>query len=577
MEFSSIKDKLMQEFPKFHNENGKPANWHSNESLLAAIEKIAQPGMLTLETGAGYSTVIFALKECKHISITPSREQTELISTYVEQNKGSMQNVEFRIGSSTEILPAIDKKNLDVVFVDGAHRFPFPILDWFYGTNALKQNGYLIIDDVDIVSCYMLVQFMKTDPHWRVVEVNQTYAIFKKVGDLQYSGDWAKQPFSSNKVFNLTDFITIFDRGNEIAGDESGVLQSERNAEVCKRVTDLVQADNPVSIEELEKTGEFLACLLQEPNYTEFAGKNPEFLTPVFFALLAVNIETAYEDGNTALASYFEKIRHDLEPGISGSQPRIFLENKTLIFLHIPKTAGISMRQIIEAQYEPKTIWTVSGSGSGKNAMAILSKMSDDEKRKIRLIQGHNVLCLMNSYEPQHVTLFTMLRNPIERVISHFYYVKRTPEHEDYEIVTSQGMDLKGYFIHSISKEVNNGQTRILAGREFWNYEFGKCPSELLDKAKENLENLCAVVGLTERFDETVRLLHDTFGWTIPIYEKKNVSNNKPKRSELGSETLKLLEKYNRLDIELYHFAEELFEKQLQSIRSGTAQIPTMV
>ena len=85
-------------------------------------------------------------------------------------------------------------------FLDGAHRFPFPIIDWFFGAILLKENGLMVVDDTDIISCHILCKFMLDDSHWEPVEVKENYGIFRKLGGHDYPSDWQGQTFSSNKI-----------------------------------------------------------------------------------------------------------------------------------------------------------------------------------------------------------------------------------------------------------------------------------------------------------------------------------------------------------------------------------------
>jgi len=115
------------------------------------------------------------------------------------------------ISSSVEALPAIKSTDFDLIFIDGAHRFPFPMVDWFYATNLLKHHGYIIIDDTDIISCFILYKFMEADEHWETVLIQENYAIFKKLaGHNDYKGDWPAQSFSKNKINTAEDLVQIF-------------------------------------------------------------------------------------------------------------------------------------------------------------------------------------------------------------------------------------------------------------------------------------------------------------------------------------------------------------------------------
>ena len=82
--------------------------------------------------------------------------------------------------------------------------------------------------------------------------------------------------------------------------------------------------------------------------------------------------------------------------------------------------------------------------------------------------------------------------------------------------------------------------------------------------AKQNLREHFAVVGLVERFDESLLLLKQAFGWRNVYYMRHNVTQDRPRQGELPAETLELIRQHNQLAMELHHFARTLFETQLK-------------
>ena len=73
------------------------------------------------------------------------------------------------------------------------------------------------------------------------------------------------------------------------------------------------------------------------------------------------------------------------------------------------------------------------------------------------------------------------------------------------------------------------------------------------------------MVGLTERFDETLILLKREFGWDWPFYIRDNVTRNKAAREDIPSSTIDIIKEFNRLDIELYEYATKCFNEQIDS------------
>jgi hypothetical protein len=230
----------------------------------------------------------------------------------------------------------------------------------------------------------------------------------------------------------------------------------------------------------------------------------------------------------------------------------------TIIFLHIHKAAGTTLHRIIERQYAPARIWSFDEHHSFQDFQAL----SLAEKAQIRMLRGHMIFGL-HEMMPNPCIYFTLLRDPVERVISFYHYIRRNPHHYHTEMIASQGLTLGEYLQTGASTMMNNGQTRMLAGARQYDFPVGECTDELLEAAKRNLRDWFAVVGLVEKFDETLLLLQRAFGWRRMFYVRQNVAERRPTRDDLSAETLDLVRKHNALDLQLYEYAKALFEAQL--------------
>ncbi len=89
----------------------------------------------------------------------------------------------------------------------------------------------------------------------------------------------------------------------------------------------------------------------------------------------------------------------------------------------------------------------------------------------------------------------------------------------------------------------------------------GTCDERVLEMAKQNLTRSFRVVGLSERFHDSLLLMIAAFGWKVPFYENRKVAKNRP-AVEPG--VIDAIGEHNRFDIELYDFAKKLFEEGLR-------------
>jgi predicted O-methyltransferase YrrM len=188
-------EQLIAQRPHFHAwPDGKPANWSVAPDVLRFIRQNLVPGMRTLETGAGQSTVVFAMAGTEHICITPDRNQAERIRAYCAEH--GIENPVTFIHESSDVALAAGRgipETLDFVLIDGAHRFPFPILDWHYTERRLGVGGFVVVDDYPMPSVRILYDFLAGEDEWELIKRFQRTAFFRRKRETVNVWDWADQ------------------------------------------------------------------------------------------------------------------------------------------------------------------------------------------------------------------------------------------------------------------------------------------------------------------------------------------------------------------------------------------------
>lgn len=233
----------------------------------------------------------------------------------------------------------------------------------------------------------------------------------------------------------------------------------------------------------------------------------------------------------------------------------------TTIFFHIPKTAGTTMDLILQRNYPAEAIFSTDFVNLG--GVDKYQKLPKEKRAEVRLLKGHMNFGL-HRFAPGSAIYFTLLRDPIDRSLSHYYHIRREQRHPAHPYVVENNMSIRESLDAGVDPLLFNAQTRLLSGVAN-SVPIGKCTEEHLFVAQQNLRQHFAVVGLTEAFDTTLLLLQRAFGWRNLFYESRNVAAERKRKTDLAPETLAALQKANNLDIRLYDYANSLFAEQVKA------------
>lgn len=245
------------------------------------------------------------------------------------------------------------------------------------------------------------------------------------------------------------------------------------------------------------------------------------------------------------------------------------MDDKALIFLHIPKTAGTTLNRIIEWQYNPLSIFTMDPYRIRATAER-LQTLPEERRRKLRLVRGH-LYYGVHEFLPQGATYITMLREPVKRFFSSYYFIQRRPLHPMHRKVTSERIGVADFI--RLTPRRQNLQCSMISGIK----NDGQSDKRMLETAKQNLAHSFSVVGLSERFEESLMLIAKTFNWEVPYYENRKVSKTRP---TFDPAEVEMIQEHNRLDLELYEFGKTLFAAQLEKkkaeVEAGLAALRTL-
>ena len=189
---------------------------------------------------------------------------------------------------------------------------------------------------------------------------------------------------------------------------------------------------------------------------------------------------------------------------------------------------------------------------------------------RLALITGHAPYGL-HHFTSRKVEYITFLRDPIDRAISHYYFIREAHDpprytHPLYEYASSVSL-LEFYR----NRAHQNRQTRFLAGfaahRIYDRVSSAAVEKAILNRAIKNLRYRYVCFGLQNRFNDSIALFQSKFDWPEVVKAERHKKTEKRLRVEdLDDETLQALRECNALDTKLYEFAQAQFDKMFEKL-----------
>lgn len=227
-------------------------------------------------------------------------------------------------------------------------------------------------------------------------------------------------------------------------------------------------------------------------------------------------------------------------------------------FLHIPKTAGSTFMSILRNQYGKQNCYALTGNLEvDRNNY---NKLSSQDREKIALFSGHAPITT-GINEVDEATTITLLRDPIERVISFCQHVSEGKSPYLIETFPPENFNIDRFLDSNLS-ELSNLQTKFLADNKHFTFPDSIVDHVSLENARDSaldtLFNRIFRYGLMEYFDESLVNFSTALGWKTPYYKPLNVRNRKNLIRFEKHHIARIME-MNAIDIQVYREAKVKF------------------
>lgn len=256
----------------------------------------------------------------------------------------------------------------------------------------------------------------------------------------------------------------------------------------------------------------------------------------------------------------------------SASSSSPVVSPRPLLFLHIRKTAGSSVRSLLVNRFSV--------------AQTLLDwhhvRHRSCDVNQYAFVTGHITFADVAKFDRPPVVL-VFIRRGVERALSAYYFYRDlSPEmlrHFHATLPREMAADRERFqqrasaltLAEFLDREsdlarrwLSNMQTRVLAGIPD-GAPLDISEGELWRRARDNLAR-CDIVGLTERVGESLAQLACHMGWCEfgPI-PHRNRTLGRPPREAIDPDALDLLSRWNQLDEQLYAEAETWFTRRRSS------------
>ncbi|MDH3705099.1 MAG: sulfotransferase family 2 domain-containing protein [Acidimicrobiia bacterium] len=236
-------------------------------------------------------------------------------------------------------------------------------------------------------------------------------------------------------------------------------------------------------------------------------------------------------------------------------------DTQRFLFIHVMKTAGATFRQHLRHTFDPaerypnpelETVPAVEFN----LLVDYVSGLPAERRQAIRSYAGHFPY-LLAARLPQPVRTYTILRDPVDRVLS--YLKQRRGElgasslDEVYDDEFTRQTLLDNHQVKVFSLTEDDRPESIM--------DIVRLDDDRLQAACANLDRI-DVVGVTERYPEFCAQIERQFGWTLgPVPDRRvaepvDVSDSLRARIAVD----------NTLDLELHRYATSLVDARDRSI-----------
>lgn len=210
---------------------------------------------------------------------------------------------------------------------------------------------------------------------------------------------------------------------------------------------------------------------------------------------------------------------------------------RDVLFVHIQKTAGMSLYNSMAEQFGAAHSRRFQRSSEEFRRQFLA--LGDDEIAGLRLLSGHFELPFWLRRKLSNRFVVSLLREPVERVLSAYRYAKSWPGHRRHDDIGAMTVD-EYIAAHAADASRHNWQCRKFCGVP----DFAA--------AKAMIDRQVDLVGTVELMGEFTEALADALDVPLAIRSDNRSPDASPRRDDLDAAQITRLQQCNVEDYKLW-------------------------
>ena len=223
---------------------------------------------------------------------------------------------------------------------------------------------------------------------------------------------------------------------------------------------------------------------------------------------------------------------------------------EALFFVHIPKCAGSSFRQVLKRWFGRAAVFLDT------HDPRELERAVERLGQPPRAIAGHMPFGL-HAGLPVRPCYVSLVRHPLDRFVSVYGHARRSPDDPMHEAARS--LDIEAFYDFTLQDPPAHGRTVgiqchfLSRGRTF-------------EEARSVIDRSYALLAPIERYEEFVEGCAERFGCDALIPPPRNVSHDKPLGQDARARLLERIEADHIDDLRLHRYVSRTFDARRASL-----------